>query len=99
MFFPSVLLVAHNVTEEGAWKKLSMLIVRGLKIVYLFNVPQRDITSVATHAKSGPSNSEPWIQYSKVRLSARDQQFIYPPLWDENTTRRDTSVSGVKTIN
>lgn len=90
MFFPSVLLVAHNVTEEGAWKKLSMLIVRGLKIVYLFNVPQRDITSVATHAKSGPSNSEPWIQYSKVRLSARDQQFIYPPLWDENTTRRDT---------
>ena len=31
MFFPSVLLVTHDVTEEGAWKKLSMLIVSSLR--------------------------------------------------------------------
>lgn len=93
MFFPSVLLVAHNVTEEGAWKKLSMLIVRGLKIVQHFDVPQRDTLN--------PVQVTPSPEYNTAKQGeARGINNLYiPPLWDENTTRRDTSVSRVKTIN
>lgn len=78
MFFPSVLLVAHNVTEEGAWKKLSMLIVRGLKIVQHFDVPQRDTLN--------PVQVTPSPEYNTAKQGeARGINNLYIPRYEMKT--------------